>query len=540
MDSGIGVLLISIPIIVTFILLVKFRWGAHSSGVVAWLLTTLIAIIFFSTDPRVAIIATVAGVVRSFPISLMVGTSIFMITYMHVTGALKRVIIFFKTLGGKHKSAQIMLINLGLGLFLVGLGATPVSMLPPVMLALGYSPLVAVALPSVGYDPLTTYALLGIPVVVFTDIFKAVTPWWSWPANIDPLFICGSTFAMFMPVVSTGIALAMLWIAGGKKMLFDKESLFLALLSGFTAGGVAIITNNPLIGQTTLTNVYAGLAVIGVIALYLKIKKLPIIDRSILTDEDLESEKSMKLWAASSPWIILVIFALATNMFPPIRDYLFHTLAFPVTIGHATIATRPFWNAYTLVLIATFLGMIFLPHDKKTLKETLSLTKKRAPKPVLASAIFFAMAEILNESGSIISPTGEWLTAAQRGLPEMNMIFLLASVTAATFGVLYPLTSAYLGLMAGFISGSETSAIAMFTRYHSETAQLIGANAMVVGAANGIGGGLASVLSPAKLQNAAAVIDKIGIEGQVIKYALIVALLMTTATAIMTFLLAFI
>ena len=248
----------------------------------------------------------------------------------------------------------------------------------------------------------------------------------------------------------------------------------------------------------------------------------------------------MKLLSAASPWIILVIFAIATNLLPSIRNYLFYTLAFPVTIGHATIATRPFWNAYTLVLVATFIGMLFLPHDKTTLKKTLVLTNKRAPKPVLASAIFFAMAEILNESGSIIGPTGEWITAAQRGLPQMNMIFLLASVTATTFGVLYPLTSAYLGLLAGFISGSETSAIAMFTKYHSETAQLIGANALVVGAANGIGGGLASVLSPAKLQNAAAVIDQIGIEGQVIKYALIVALIMTTATAIMTFVLAFI
>jgi len=62
---------------------------------------------------------------------------------------------------------------------------------------------------------------------------------------------------------------------------------------------------------------------------------------------------------------------------------------------------------------------------------------------------------------------------------------------------------------------------------------------VVVAASNGIGGGLASVLSPAKIQNAAAVIDEIGIEGQVIRYGLVVALLMTWATAIMTILFAF-
>ncbi len=79
----------------------------------------------------------------------------------------------------------------------------------------------------------------------------------------------------------------------------------------------------------------------------------------------------------------------------------------------------------------------------------------------------------------------------------------------------------------------------MFTRYHHETSVLIGANSMVVAASNGVGGGLASVLSPAKIQNAAAVIDKIGIEGDVIRYGVVVAVLMTLATALMTMVWAF-
>ena len=154
----------------------------------------------------------------------------------------------------------------------------------------------------------------------------------------------------------------------------------------------------------------------------------------------------------------------------------------------------------------------------------------------MAAAIFFAMAEVLNFSGWILSPTGTWLnpTDPVNGLDATNnMIFLLASMTAG-LGLLSPLIAPFLGLLAGFISGSETSAIAMFTKYHIETSTIIGANAIVVSASNGIGGGLASVLSPAKIQNAAAVIDEIGIEGQVIRYGLVVALLMTWATAILT------
>ncbi|MFW9769686.1 MAG: L-lactate permease, partial [Candidatus Thorarchaeota archaeon] len=218
-------------------------------------------------------------------------------------------------------------------------------------------------------------------------------------------------------------------------------------------------------------------------------------------------------------------------------------LAFPVQIGAYpnVIRTRFLWQAYTLMLISTIVSMPFLKSDRDVLKRTFTSFRQRAPRPVLAAAIFFAMADVMNFSGWVIDSGGTWLnpTDLVNGLdPTNNMIFLLASLTAG-LGLLYPLLAPFLGLLGGFISGSETSAIAMFTKYHVETSNLIGANSIVVSASNGIGGGLASVLSPAKIQNAAAVIDEIGIEGQVIRYGLVVAVMMTLVTAILTFLWAF-
>jgi lactate permease len=180
--------------------------------------------------------------------------------------------------------------------------------------------------------------------------------------------------------------------------------------------------------------------------------------------------------------------------------------------------------------------MPFLKHDRTVLVTTFGKFVKRAPRPVLAAAIFFSMAEVMNFSGYYVDSGGTWIFPID---PTNNMIFLLATLTSSTLGALYPATAAFLGLLAGFISGSETSAIKMFTRYHYETSGLIGANAMVVAASNGIGGGLASVLSPAKIQNAAAVIDRIGIEGEVIRYGVVIAVIMTLVTAVMTMIWAF-
>ena len=535
MDPLIGLILIILPIILAFVMLVFLHKAADVTGVIVWLVTVIIAIIAFQTDVTIALISSLAGIIKSFPISLMVATSILMITYMEETGALQRLIVFFKTLGGGSRPMQILMISFGLGLFLVGIGATPVSMLPPVMLALGFSPMVAVALPSIGYDPLTTFALLGVPAVVYHDQYSL----WGTAITLQQ---AGTAFAWFMPVVSMGIAISMLWIAGGSKLLFNREGFMLAAICGITAGLMAIVCNF-LLPLTTLTDVFAGAAVLLILFIFNRVRGRSIIDRSILDDKDHEIESSLSLRRASIPWVVLVILCLVTNLIPQVFDFLYNGFALPITIGAypAPIKTRVFWQAYTLMLIATVVSMPFLTTSKEVLKRTFTGFKKRALRPVLAAAIFFAMAEVLNFSGWQIDPIGVWLNPidSTSGLdPTNNMIFLLASMTAG-LGLLYPVMAPFLGLLAGFVSGSETSAIAMFTKYHIESSTFIGANAMVVSASNGIGGGLASVLSPAKIQNAAAVIDEIGIEGKVIRYGLVVALLMTWATSILTMLQAF-
>ena len=104
---------------------------------------------------------------------------------------------------------------------------------------------------------------------------------------------------------------------------------------------------------------------------------------------------------------------------------------------------------------------------------------------------------------------------------------------AAVFGRLYPLIAPFLGLLGGFISGSETSSIAMLTDLHLAISERIGANGLLVAAASGIGGGLASVISPAKLQNASASIDRIGEESKVLRTTFVVALIITAVCAVM-------
>ena len=84
------ILLILLPIIVVLGLLIFAKCPADISGFIGWLLTLTIAYLFFHTSLRVSLASTVMGMVRSFPVSLMVATSILQITFLESTGAITR------------------------------------------------------------------------------------------------------------------------------------------------------------------------------------------------------------------------------------------------------------------------------------------------------------------------------------------------------------------------------------------------------------------------------------------------------------------
>jgi len=507
----VSVLLALSPVIVILVLLVLWRAAADVAGVLGWVFTVIVAWMYFKTPANVLFRASLSGIVASLPIALVVATSILQITVMIETGAIDRVVALIKTIAPGDRVVQIMLINVGFGTLLTSLGAVPVSILPPIMLALGYSSFVAIALPAIGYDALCTYSLLGIPAVVYANFVGR------------PVAEVGGYFARFMPVISTCIALGMLWIAGRAQLL--RQGLIPALLAGATAGFVAVGMNA--LGMVTITGIIAGLAVVGVMVLYLAIRGRRLRDRSVLDGNDLLAEQQLSLWSALSPWILLTGAALLVNApFLPFLDVTFTELAIPVEIiPGAPELVRLFWQAYFWILVTTLLALPFLKPTRAELRTSLKKWLRRAPRPVLAAAAFFAIAYVLNHSGK----GSDWTLAD----PSHNMIQVIAGASAAAFGRLYALVAPFLGLLGGFVSGSETSSIAMLTTLHLETAEKIGASGLLIAAASGIGGGLASVISPAKLQNASAAIDRIGEEAKVIRTTFVVALIITAICALM-------
>ncbi|MDP2846587.1 MAG: L-lactate permease [Humidesulfovibrio sp.] len=508
----ISVLFAFFPVIAIFFLLLVYRVAADTAGYIGWAVAALVSWLYFQTPPEVVLTASLAGLVASLPIALVMAASIMQISLMQETGAVARVVALMKTIAPGQQTVQIMIINIGFGILLTSLGAVTVSILPPIMIALGYSTFAAILLPAIGYDALCTYALLGIPAVVFAQFVG------------KPVQEVGLHFAYYMPVISTCIALGMLQLTGGTAMV--KKGLVPALLAGLTAGVVAILMAHA--GLVTITGIAAGLAVIAVLVGYVKLTGKTLQDRALLNEMDLAAEKRLSLLRATSPWIILTVFSLILNApFLPFFKMTFVDYAMPLEIiPGSPEKLRLFWQAYFWVVVCTFLALPIMRATGEQVRRGLKTSAKRAMRPIMSASVFFAIAYVMNHSGK----GADWKLA----VPTQNMIYVMADASAGLFGKFYAAMAPFLGLLGGFISGSESSSIAMLTKLHLSTSEKIGASGIVVAAGSAIGGGLASVISPAKLQNAASSIDKIREASTAIRPAFVVSMLITGVCAIMT------
>jgi len=519
-DLIIQFILAILPILLIFIGLVFFRQSGTLMGILGWILTVIIAVVFFQTSIPVALAASWYGVLSSFGISLMVLFTILQVTMMDVTGAIKSITAYVKTVAAERYE-QIMMLNVGFGTFLVSIGATPVTMLPPIMLALGFSPLAAVALPCMGYDPLTSFSLLAVPITLPASAFGL---------NVSTL---GITVAWFLPVITTGISLAMLWVADGFAGV--KKGFATALVAGVTLGLCSIlfvhILPAPAIG---LVGVFSGLVTVIVLLLMRKLRGRPldVSEPATIAEAKEERKHLMPLWKASMPWIVLVIFCVIISI-PIIQGNLLSMLGnyqkIPV-LADQIVNLKLLTQAYFWVLVSTVITIPLLVRSKEEFTKITSLWMRRAWSPTLAAMVFFAIAYVMDWSGK---STINGALAFAPGASGFNMNIVIGTVLALAFGIAFPLISPSLGLFGGFVSGSETSSNVMFYGILKQSSSMLNLDFIKVYAAHMVAGGIASGIAVAKIINAAAVVDKIGIEGEVVRKVAPVAIVLTLITGVM-------
>lgn len=510
------------PLLVILFGVAFLRQSGLTMAFVGLILTIALAVLRFGTSVEVAFGASLYGFFKSFGISVSVAATMLMIFLMREAGALGIVskVIKQQVVG---EEVQALYIGIGFGSFLTSLGVVTPALFPPLLIAMGFTPMSAIAIAVLGYDPTTSFSLLSIPITL--------------PAQIGGLNPVEFAFkiSIFLPLVSTGFAFAILWLIGGTKSM--RKGAVPAIICGLTLAFACL-------GAASLdyfTGVeYIPLRIIGVIAglfamlslfLYQKLKT------SVKAEKSIEYPSKKEIFRAFSPWIILAVLAGIIST-PDVGKWLSDVLGnaeIIVVLANQRIDFDFLTQIYTWIFLAILLSVFTLRPTKNQIKTALSSWFRRFLGPFLAYSLYFCISFVMAYSSmeivnGVLTPSVSY--------NELNMNVILGSTLATIFGAGYIFVAASLGLFGAVVGGSEASSNVLFLKIQKTAADNVGLNQsefMTIYGSHAVTGGIASAVTPAKINNAVVTIDETHeMESLIMRKHLAIALLLTIGTGILT------
>lgn len=509
-------LLAVFPLAIVFVGIIAFRQSGARMAVVGWIAALALAVLFFHTELRVAIGASIYGIFKSFGITIAVLATMLMIFIMKEAKALN-VISDAVRRAAVTKEEQAIFIGIGFGSFVTSLGVVTPSLFPPFLVALGFDPFSAISVAVLGYNATTSFALLSIPVTLPAGLFGI-------DARLLAYKIC-----LYLPVVATLISIAMLYMIGGKESA--RKSWPSAIIAGLSLGFSALIFS--IIGvPVPIIGVLAGAFTMVVLYSFFRAGR-----KASAKDGAAEGQKQKMDWKAffraASPWLALITFALVISV-PSITNALKAVDGNALYIFGKPVDFDFLIQIYTWILIATLVSLPLLKIDGAGLKRACSTWSKRILQPFLAYSLFFAIAYIMAWSAMGV------VNGNLSGGPYYdgyNMNLVVANTIAGAFGASFVFVAAWLGLFGAVVGGSEAGSNVMFYPIQKGIADKIGladSQFLTTYAAHANGGGIASAITPSKINNAAVTISAgSDMESMVLRKHLLAVIAVTIITGIL-------
>jgi len=150
------------PILLIFFLMVGLRWGAARAGGAGYLVALWIAIQFFGAGPELLAYAHTKALLLSVDVLLIIWVAFLMYRVADEAGAIRVIGQALPHLTN-DKGMQALVIGWVFASFLQGVGGfgVPVAVVAPILVGLGFTPLAAVVIPSIGHGWAVTFGSLG-------------------------------------------------------------------------------------------------------------------------------------------------------------------------------------------------------------------------------------------------------------------------------------------------------------------------------------------------------------------------------------------
>jgi lactate permease len=476
---GWSALAAAVPIFVLLYLLgIRRRpsWVAALSGLVsAFLVAVLVYKMPVVTATSAAVFGAAFGV---FPIVWIVFSAIFLYRLTLETGRFE---VIKDSLGSltTDRRLQALLVAFAFGAFLEGAAGfgTPVAVAAGMLAGLGFSPFYAAGICLLANTAPVAFGSIGIPIVTLAGITGL--PLQSLSAGVGR--ICAPV-SLFIPAY-------LVLVMGGWKGL--RGVLPAAAACGGSFAISQFLVSNFIGPQ--LTDIISALVAIGIMVLLLK--NWSPGDDFVLEGNHSDQRPPLKhspgqIFQAWSPYGLLVVMVLLWGSAPvaaflnrvsiPIEWPGLHNLVMrvPPVVSDAAPYSAIFnfnWlsAAGTSCFIAAGLSAILLRISVPVFLKALADTARQMALPTLTISAVLGLAFLMNYSGATAT---------------LGLAF-------ATTGVAFPFFSAILGWLGVFLTGSDTSANALFGNLQVVTAQHLNLNAVLMAAGNSSGGVMGKMIS---------------------------------------------
>ncbi len=498
-NIALSALVAVVPILFIFWALIIKKMKGYKASLLAVAIAIVIAILVYGMPVQLALLSAANGALYGlFPIGWIVISAVFLFNLTVESGQFEIIKHFMASITSDRR-LQALLIAFSFGSFLegtAGFGA-PVAITAAMLVGLGFNPLYAAGICLIANTAPVAFGAIGIPITVASQVTSI------------PEMAISQMVGRTLPILSVMLPFYLVILMSGYKKTI--EILPAILVTGCSFAFIQWFSSNYL--GPALPDVIAGIGSILSLIIFLKFWKPKSIWRfanepapTINTQITYSTGEIIRAW---SPFILLTIMIIAWGM-QPIKE-VFNSIGqvqfeFP---GLHNVINDKNGNriphiykfnylsaAGTAILLSAIISIPLIglkfSHGIKIFLKTL----KQLKFPLITIASVLGFAYIVNDSGITIT---------------------MAEALANT-GFLFPFFAPVLGWLGVFITGSDTSANALFGKLQAATATSIGVDPVVTVAANVSGGVVGKMISPQSIAVAAAAGHLVGKESELFRF----------------------
>ena len=532
----ISALVALIPIVFFFLALTKLRLKGWQAGTVTVLLSLAVALFFYRMPVSAALASAVYGFFYGlWPIAWIIVAAVFLYKISVKTGQFDVIRSSILSVTPDQR-LQLILVGFCFGAFLegaAGFGA-PVAITAALLVGLGFKPLYAAGLCLIANTAPVAFGAMGIPIIVAGQV-----------SGVDA-FAIGQMAGRQLPFMTVLVLFWLMAIMDGWRGV--KETWPAVLVGGGSFAIVQFLTAN-FIGPE-LPDITSAIVSLVALTLFLKVWQPKRIFRFEVEPGQpkappmpkhtapLTAVAVLKAW---SPFIILTAMVTVWSIKPfkalfAAKGALAWTVInLPVPFLHNLVektppvvaAATPYGAMYSLnwlsatgtaILVAAIITIAFTRFSPAKAAATLGETFKELAIPIYSIGMVLAFAFVANYSG--LSAT-------------------LALALAHT-GKAFTFFSPFLGWIGVFLTGSDTSANALFAALQATTAQQLGLPQVLTVAANTTGGVTGKMISPQSIAIACAAVGLAGRESDLFRFTVKHSLIFAAIIGVLTTLQAYV